>query len=185
MTVGYSDALGADIAVLAVERGYGCTAARELSRRWYATSECARGQLGARCVVLGSACASDRDARLGSLVTARCTRDSGQREVELTLRRPCPPPDRGASKLWAVNLSCAGATGFPFGELTDVDERRPPEDPCAGGGAYYPGRRVTCAVTGYVCALNPVTFGPDPGFRARCTRNDDRSQAIELEAWIP
>ena len=163
------------------EKEAGCTTARETARQWEASSACRGLATGASCELATATCTAIRGGRFNRFASARCVPSKNPSgELEFVHRRPCKPPRSRAPDVfaWSINVDCSAATGYPVDSLLPDDQGH---GPC-GEDVFISQGKVRChSVAGYSCTLTPTTFGPDLGFRAVCTNDTDRFQAIQLD----
>jgi len=170
LTIRYSYRKGADDAYELSEHGIGCTAARGIARRWYASRDCAvLVGPGQTCIADGATCQRIQGGVWRPLAGVRCAlREHPRRAVELVYHEACLPPRvEGDYSLWAINLDCPSARAFPFDELDCVS------------GAYH--EWVPCAsLAGYTCSVEYIAIGAGDGYRGRCLHDQTRFHAMRF-----
>ena len=177
------DRLGIEEAYRVYDHDVGCTTARELARRWRASAPCQQMTNGHRCNVKGAICRAVEGGLFNALSSARCRPTAHPQGVtEFVHYQPCPPPKTslgGFQYMWAINLDCQSATGFPVDTLIgDPDSET---GPC-GQIFSLDAKSVACApVAGYACRARFASFGPNTGFHARCVQQQDGFRALEFD----
>jgi hypothetical protein len=177
------DRLGIEEAYRVYDHDVGCTAAREIARRWRASPTCRQLTTGHQCTVTAATCRAIRGGRFNALSSASCRPSARPHGVaELVHYQPCPPPKTsqgGDVLMWAINLDCQAATAFPVDTLIgDPDNGT---GPC-GDIFSLDAKSVACnPVAGYVCRARIAYFGPDSGSRARCVEQQDGFRALEFD----
>ena len=161
------------------DNGAGCTAARQFTRRWNASTRCRQLHEWASCSVKGANCTRIRGGDASSLSGARCTpigRRSGA--VELLRFEPCRPPTTvtRSADVWAINVGCDAATSYPVDSLLSDPSGN---GPC--GSDMTTGARQCTSVAGYTCRANVTLPGPRFVLTALCTQDADRFRAIRIE----
>ena len=119
---------GQDEAYRVYDRGIGCTAARELARRWRASPACQRLAPRRHLPEPRRQCRAVVGGPFNGLASARCTaRASPNGLAEFVHYQPCAPPNSSDAAaditMWAVNVGCATATAFPVDTLVGDAER--------------------------------------------------------------
>jgi hypothetical protein len=173
---------GQEEAYRVYDKDTGCTAAREMARRWRASPRCQRLASGGVCQLGAARCRAVSGGRFNGLVSAQCSQPSHPRGlVELVHYEPCRPPAHNANEditIWAVNVDCSVAAAFPVHQLIGDPEHD--TGPC--GAIYFLTfiSKPCTPVGGFVCRARNADFGSEAGFYAVCVEQSDGFRALVL-----
>jgi hypothetical protein len=153
-------------------RGIGCTAARELARRWHADPRCASSVVGGGCSVAGASCQAVRGGVLNARAVTRCVPARvPAAAVELVRLLPCRS---SGAVTWVINLDCETAGDVPLPVPAFTAET---VEACG-----QLGRDTSCWRTnGYTCSLRVYRASWGSNRYGRCVLDQDRFKAFEYE----